>query len=56
MPDIDLALIKNINLGVPSVDINDADIDRVIGNIRKQNSTWSDSNKGAVDGLSLIHI
>ena len=54
MPDIDLALIKNINLDVPSVEINDADIDRVIDNIRKQNSEWSDSNKSAVDGNKIV--
>ncbi len=54
MPDIDLASIKNINLEVPSVDINDTDIDRVIDNIRKQNSEWSDSNKGAVDGNKIV--
>ena len=54
MPDIDLASIKNINLEVPSVDINDTDIDRVIDNIRKQNSEWSDSNKGAVAGNKIV--
>ena len=47
MPDIDLALIDEIHLEVPSVEINDNDIDRVIDNIRKQNSEWSDSSKEA---------
>ena len=54
MPDIDLALIDKINLEVPSVEINDKDIDRVIDNIRKQNSEWSDSSKEAADGNKIV--
>ena len=54
MPDIDLALIDKINLEVPSVEINDKDIDKVIDNIRKQNSEWSDSSKEAADGNKIV--
>ena len=54
MPDIDLALIDKINLEVPSVEINDKDIDKVIDNIRKQNSEWSDSSKEAADGNKVV--
>ena len=54
MPDIDLALIDEINLEVPSVEINDNDIDKVIDNIRKQNSEWSDSSKEAADGNKIV--
>ena len=45
MPDIDLSDINNIELEIPEVDIKDTDIDKVITNIRKQNATWSDSDK-----------
>ena len=54
MPDIDLALMDKINLEVPSVEIKDKDIDKVIDNIRKQNSEWSDSNKEAADGNKIV--
>ena len=54
MPDIDIALIDKINLEVPSVEINDKDIDKVIDNIRKQNSEWSDSSKEAADGNKIV--
>ena len=54
MPDIDLALIDKINLEVPSVEINGKDIDKVIDNIRKQNSEWSDSSKEAADGNKIV--
>ncbi|GIR42908.1 MAG: hypothetical protein CM15mP53_08240 [Ectothiorhodospiraceae bacterium] len=54
MPDIDLALIDKINLEVPSVEINAKDIDKVIDNIRKQNSEWSDSSKEAADGNKVV--
>ena len=54
MPDIDLALLDEINLEVPSVEINDNDIDRVIDNIRKQNSEWSESSKEAADGDKIV--
>ena len=54
MPDIDLASIDKINLEVPSVEINDKDIDKVIDNIRKQNSEWSDSSKEAADGNKIV--
>ena len=54
MPDIDLALIDKINLEVPNVEINDKDIDKVIHNIRKQNSEWSDSDKEAADGNKIV--
>ncbi len=54
MPDIDLAIIDKINLEVPSVDINDKDIDKVIDNIRKQNSEWSESIEEAADGNKIV--
>ncbi len=54
MPDIDLGLIDKINLEVPSVKIEDKDIDKVINNIRKQNSEWSDSSKEAADGNKIV--
>ena len=54
MPDIYIALIDKINLEVPSVEINDKDIDKVIDNIRKQNSEWSDSSKEAADGNKIV--
>ena len=54
MPDIDLAFIDKINLEVPSVEIEDKDIDKVINNIRKQNSEWSDSSKEATDGNKIV--
>ena len=54
MPDIDIALIDKINLEIPSVEINDKDIDKVIDNIRKQNSEWSDSNKESADGNKIV--
>ena len=54
MPDIDIALIDKINLEVPSVEINDKDIDKVIDNIRKQNSEWSDSSKESADGNKIV--
>ena len=54
MPDINLALIDEINLEVPSVEINDNDIDKVIDSIRKQNSEWSDSSKEAADGNKIV--
>ena len=54
MPDIDLAFIDKINLEVPSVEIEDKDIDKVINNIRKQNSEWSDSSKEAADGNKIV--
>ena len=54
MPNIDLGLIDKINLEVPSVKIEDKDIDKVINNIRKQNSEWSDSSKEAADGNKIV--
>ncbi len=54
MPDIDLTIIDKINLEVPSVDINDKDIDKVIDNIRKQNSEWSESIEEAADGNKIV--
>ena len=54
MPEIDLALIKNINLTIPNVEINDNDIENVIINIRKQNAEWSDSDKEAADGNKIV--
>ena len=54
MPDIDLSLINRISLEVPSVAIDDKDIDKVINNIRKQNTEWSDSSKEAVDGNKIV--
>ena len=54
MPDIDLSLINKINLEVPSVAINDKDIDIVIDSIRKQNTEWSDSSKEAADGNKIV--
>ena len=39
---------------MPSVEINDNDIDKVIDNIRKQNSEWSDSSKEAADGNKIV--
>jgi len=54
MPDIDIALIDKINLEIPSVEITDKDIDKVIDNIRKQNSEWSDSSKESADGNKIV--
>ena len=54
MPDINLSLIDKINLEVPSVEIDDNDIDKVINNIRKQNSEWSDSTKEAADDNKIV--
>ncbi len=54
MPDIDLSLINKIDLEVPSVTINDKDIDKVIDNIRKQNTQWHDSSKEAADGNKIV--
>ena len=54
MPDIDLSVIDNIELEIPEVDISDTDIDKVITNIRKQNATWSDSDKPASDGNKIV--
>ena len=39
---------------MPNVEINDKDIDKVIHNIRKQNSEWSDSSKEAADGNKIV--
>ena len=39
---------------MPSVEINDKDIDKVIDNIRKQNSEWSDSTKEAADDNKIV--
>ena len=54
MPDIDLNQVNDIKLEVPEVDINDADIDKVIKNIQKQNATWIDSTKPASDGNKIV--
>ncbi len=54
MPDIDLAALDKIKLEVPNVEINDKDIDKVINNIRKQNTEWSDSGKIAAEGNKIV--
>ena len=54
MPDIDIAKIKTIKLSIPEVDIQDEDVNTVISNIQKQNSTWESSDKPAVSGNKLV--
>tara|TARA_B100001109_G_scaffold24660_2_gene18156 strand:- start:1052 stop:2356 length:1305 start_codon:yes stop_codon:yes gene_type:complete len=54
MPDIDINEIKNIKIDIPNVNINDADIDKVIENIRKQNAIWSESSSPIVEGNKVV--
>ena len=54
MPDIDLSQIDKISLEIPSVTIEDSDIDKVINNIRKQNAEWSDSTTSVEDGNKIV--
>ena len=54
MPDINIDVLKELKLDIPDVEINDEDIDKVINNIRKQNTTWTDSKKMSSDGDKVI--
>ena len=54
MPEINIDLLKELKLDIPDVEINDEDIDKVINNIRKQNTTWTDSKKMSSDGDKVI--
>ncbi len=54
MPDIDINEIKKIKIDIPNVNINEADIDKVIENIRKQNAIWSESSNSAIDGNKVV--
>tara|TARA_B100000035_G_scaffold278578_1_gene257647 strand:- start:4788 stop:6092 length:1305 start_codon:yes stop_codon:yes gene_type:complete len=54
MPDIDLSLIEKISLHVPNVIIKDDDIDKVIHNIRKQNTEWSETTNAVSDGNKIV--
>ena len=54
MPEINIDVLKELKLDIPDVEINDEDIDKVINNIRKQNTTWTDSKKMSSDGDKVI--
>ena len=54
MPNIDLNEINKIKIEIPQVNIDDIDIDKVIENIRKQNSIWTDSLVAANAGDKVV--
>ena len=53
-PNIDLNEINKIKIEIPQVSINNADIDKVIDNIRKQNTVWNDSSSPAKEGDKVV--
>lgn len=54
MPDINLNDINKIKIDIPKVDITNEDINKVIENIRKQNSIWNDSSSVANVGDKVV--
>ena len=54
MPSIDLSILKNIDIEIPKVEINEKDVDKVIENIRKQNAEWSESSNAVTDGNKVV--
>tara|TARA_B100001057_G_scaffold213289_1_gene213645 strand:- start:2658 stop:3962 length:1305 start_codon:yes stop_codon:yes gene_type:complete len=53
-PNIDVNEINKIKIEIPQVSINDTDINKVIDNIRKQNTVWNDSSSTAKEGDKVV--
>ena len=53
-PNIDVNEINKIKIEIPQVSINDTDINKVIDNIRKQNTVWNDSSSPAKEGDKVV--
>lgn len=49
-PEFELKGLNSIKIEEPQVEIDDADIDRMIGNLRKQRAHWHDVDRKAAEG------
>jgi len=49
-PEIELKLIEGVRIERPKVNVDEADIERVIDRVRKQSATWESVERGAIKG------
>ncbi|MGH8493519.1 MAG: trigger factor [Moraxellaceae bacterium] len=52
-PEIKLASLSGVNVERPVASVGDADVDKMIDNLRRQRATWVDSSAAANDGDRL---
>jgi len=53
-PEITLADLSTVTVERPQVDVTEADVDRTIEVLRRQNATWHDVDRGAADGDRVL--
>lgn len=53
-PEIELADMSAVELTVPQAEITDADIDKMLDNLRKQQQGWSVVERAAKDGDQIV--
>lgn len=50
MPEIELASLVGATIEKPTAAVNDADVDKMLETLRKQNAGWQTAERGAQDG------
>ena len=53
-PEIELADMKTIELTVPKAEISNADIDKMLENLRNQQKTWEKVDRAAKEGDQIV--